>query len=100
MAKWLKLYVIYPFVTSPHSCYRTTLLNTKVLNFTVSKENSEKLCQIFVVSSCLLELLGQASLRMRKADTVTINRGAGNQRTPFGHVTKIAMMYAPTHEAF
>jgi len=43
MAKWLKLHVIYPFAISPHSCYRTTLLNTKVLNFTVSKE---KLCKI------------------------------------------------------
>src|SRR6218665_1042843 len=38
MAKWLKLYVIYPFATSPHSCNCTTLLNTKVLNFTVSKK--------------------------------------------------------------
>src|SRR6218665_843886 len=33
-----KLYIIYSFSTSPHSCYRTTMLNTKVLNFTVSKE--------------------------------------------------------------
>jgi len=38
MAKWLKFYAIYSFSTSPHSCYRATLLNTKVLNFTVSKE--------------------------------------------------------------
>jgi len=49
MAKWLKLYVIDPFSTSPHSSYRTALLNTKVLIFTVSTENCEKLCQNFVV---------------------------------------------------
>jgi len=63
MAKWLKLYVIYPFYTSltlPHlvkhksdgvacSRHQCTLLNTKVLNFKVSKEKLEKLCQNFVV---------------------------------------------------
>src|SRR6218665_1280692 len=38
MAKWLKLYFMYPFPTSLHSYYRTILLNTKLLNFTVSKE--------------------------------------------------------------
>src|SRR6218665_2315404 len=42
MAKWLKVYATYTFSTSPHSCYRTTLLNTKVPNFTVSRENCEK----------------------------------------------------------
>jgi len=39
MGKWLKLYSTYTFSTSPHSCYRTTLLNTKVPDFTVSREN-------------------------------------------------------------
>jgi len=29
MTKWLKLYATYTFSTSPHSCYCTTLLNTK-----------------------------------------------------------------------
>src|SRR6218665_3675417 len=38
MEKWLKLHIIYSFSTSPHSCCRCTLLNTKVLNFTVYKE--------------------------------------------------------------
>src|SRR6218665_3059846 len=38
MEKWLKLHIIYSFSTSPHSCCRYTLLNTKVLNFTVYKE--------------------------------------------------------------
>jgi len=38
MAKWLKFYAIFTFSTSPHSYYRTTLLNTKVYNFTVSQE--------------------------------------------------------------
>src|SRR6218665_4148790 len=35
--KWLKLYAMYTFSTSPHSRHRTTLLNTKVLYFTVSQ---------------------------------------------------------------
>src|SRR6218665_1410936 len=43
MAKWLKFYATYTFSTSPHSCSRTTLLNTKVPNFTVSQENCEKI---------------------------------------------------------
>ena len=43
MAKWLRFYATYTFSTSPHSGYRTTLLNTKVLNFTVSQENCEKI---------------------------------------------------------
>src|SRR6218665_1526585 len=42
MAKWLKCYAPYTVSTSPHSCYRTTLLNTKVPNFTASQENCEK----------------------------------------------------------
>src|SRR6218665_2575829 len=42
MEKWLKFYATYTFSTSPHSCYRTTLLNTKVPTFTASQENSEK----------------------------------------------------------
>ena len=43
MAKWLTFYATYTFSTLPHSCYRTTLLNTKVPNFTVSQENCEKM---------------------------------------------------------
>jgi len=43
MENWLKCYATYTFSTSPHSCYRTTLLNTKVSNFTVSQENCEKI---------------------------------------------------------
>src|SRR6218665_2298663 len=43
MAKWLKFVAPYTFSTSPHSCYRTTLLNTKVPNFTASQENCEKI---------------------------------------------------------
>jgi len=43
MAKWLKFYAAYTFSTSPHSCYCTTLLNTKVPNLTVSQENCEKI---------------------------------------------------------
>jgi len=39
MAKWLKFYAAYTFSTSRHSSYCTTLLNTKVPNFTVSQEN-------------------------------------------------------------
>src|SRR6218665_4089593 len=44
---------IYIFhLTSPHSRYRTTLLNTKVQNFTVSQENCEtilsELCSISI----------------------------------------------------
>jgi len=38
MVKWLNFYATYTFSTSPHSCYHTTLLNTKVPNFTVSKQ--------------------------------------------------------------
>jgi len=38
MTKWLKLYAIYEFSTSPHSSHRTTLLNTKLLKFTVSQQ--------------------------------------------------------------
>jgi len=49
MEKLLKFYATYTFSTSPHSCYRTTLSNTKVPNFTVSEENCEKLCQNFVL---------------------------------------------------
>jgi len=30
MTKWLKLYAMYTFSIPPHSCHRTTLLNTKV----------------------------------------------------------------------
>src|SRR6218665_2012057 len=51
MKKWLKFYATYTFSTSPHSRYRTTLLNTKVLNFIVSQENCEtilsELCNNF-----------------------------------------------------
>ena len=43
MKKCLEFYATYTFSTSPHSCYRTTLSNTKVLNFTVSQENCEKI---------------------------------------------------------
>jgi len=32
MAKWLKLYAIYTFSTSPDPCHYTTLLNVDVLN--------------------------------------------------------------------
>jgi len=51
MAKWLKIYATYTFFTSPHSCYRTTLLNTKVPNFRVSQENkiAETLCLVLKV---------------------------------------------------
>src|SRR6218665_1391260 len=42
MEKWLKCYAPYTFSTSPHSCYRSTLLNTKVPNLTASQENCEK----------------------------------------------------------
>src|SRR6218665_2810137 len=52
MKKWLKFYATYTFSTSPHSRYRTALLNTKVLNFTVSQENCEtilsELCSISI----------------------------------------------------
>jgi len=43
MAKWLKFDATYTFSTAPHSCYRTTLLNTIVPFFTVSQENCEKI---------------------------------------------------------
>ena len=43
MAKWLNFCAAYTFSASPHSCYRTTLLNTKVQNFTVSQKNCEKI---------------------------------------------------------
>jgi len=46
MTKWPKLYAIYTFSTSPHSCHRTTLLNTKVLNFTVSQEKAVKIFEL------------------------------------------------------
>jgi len=42
MTEWLKLWAIYTFYTSPHSSHRTTLLNTKVLHFTVSQKKCEK----------------------------------------------------------
>src|SRR6218665_1232924 len=35
MTEYLKFYVIYTFSISPHSSRRTTLLNTKVLNFCI-----------------------------------------------------------------
>src|SRR6218665_4023591 len=51
--KWLKFYATYTFSTSPHSRYRTTLLNTKSLNVTVSQENCEtipsELCSISII---------------------------------------------------
>jgi len=37
---------MYTFPTSPHSSHRHTLLNTKVLNFTVSPQNY---CEKFIV---------------------------------------------------
>src|SRR6218665_207735 len=36
MRKWLELYFLSTLSTSPYSCYRTTLLNTKVLNFYIT----------------------------------------------------------------
>src|SRR6218665_2149690 len=36
MKKWLELYSIQKIFTSPNSCQRTTLLNTKVLNFYIT----------------------------------------------------------------
>jgi len=43
MTEWLKFYAIYTFATSPHSSHRTTLSNTKVLNFTVSQKKMKNL---------------------------------------------------------
>src|SRR6218665_1134296 len=37
MEKWLELYPIYALSTSSHSCHRTTLLNTEVLNFYITQ---------------------------------------------------------------
>src|SRR6218665_4008241 len=49
MEKWLQFYAISIFSTSPRSCYCTTLLNTKVPNFTVFRKTAKKFCQSFVV---------------------------------------------------
>src|SRR6218665_3299124 len=46
MTKGLQFYAMYTFSTSPHSFHRTTLLNTKVLQFTVSRKN----CETFILS--------------------------------------------------
>jgi len=55
MEKWLKLYATNIFSTSPRSCYRTTLLNTKVPNFTGSQENFEKfMSDLFPISINLI----------------------------------------------
>jgi len=42
MEKWLKFHATYTFSTSPHSCYRIILLNTKVPNFTVSQKKGKE----------------------------------------------------------
>src|SRR6218665_1754939 len=55
MAKWLNFYATYTLFTSPHSCYHTTLLNTKVPNFTVSQENCEQIMsELFPISINLI----------------------------------------------
>jgi len=53
MEKWLKFYATYSFSTSLDSCYRTTLLNTKLQKFTLSQENCEKFCQSFILFSSI-----------------------------------------------
>jgi len=57
MSKWLKLNAIYTFFSSPYSCHRTTLLNTKVLNFTSFQEKTILFCQNFVVFPPIWQLL-------------------------------------------